>query len=511
MSNPRDNIRPLHSEGGDLGARDSLERDTIALGLSETLSPDQLHRLDLIEPADFARPSYARVWEARTEVVNGGHTPTVENVAAIMDDREAWSGEVSNAADLAVIAAGVPSVNDLPAVMRSLKGARTATDKAKAHSDTARAYLNAAEDYAYRRDAGGAMVKAAEAETKAHELRTSTGRGPLFVPISQANVERVTEVVDGMIAQGTLGMLVGADGVGKTLAAVALSCSVATGAPFLGHIIRKPGPVLYLASEGLESIRPRVAAWAKHHGKDMADLDGIHLSTIEAGTLALLNPADTQAIIDDIDRLGIKPAMVVIDTLAMAGGLEDENSAAQMGALMANLRRIAEASGAYVMVVHHAGKGEGAKYRGSSALRAACSTVLTLNGSGDAMSLKLDKYRHGQGGVVVPVMLDPGHVVDDDPTSDRAPRATPVLVEGRGKPALDDDAIVDMLEDMGAYDTEGAALADLKAELVLFDMDTNAVNRRLRSLRKAGIVRDKSPRGRVHLIGAPDELDGLIT
>ena len=153
MSNPRDNIRPLHSEGGDLGARDSLERDTIALGLSETLSPDQLHRLDLIEPADFARPSYARVWEARTEVVNGGHTPTVENVAAIMDDREAWSGEVSNTADLAVIAAGVPSVNDLPAVMRSLKGARTAGDKAKAHTDAARAYLNAAEEYAYRRDA----------------------------------------------------------------------------------------------------------------------------------------------------------------------------------------------------------------------------------------------------------------------------------------------------------------------------------------------------------------------
>ena len=511
MSNPRDNIRPLHSEGGDLGARDSLERDIIALGLSETLTPEQLHRLDLIEPADFARLSYARVWEARTEVVDGGHTPTVGNVAAIMDDREAWYGEVSNAADLAVIVAGVPSVNDLPAVMRSLKGARTARDKAKAHSDTARAYLNAAEDYAYRRDAGGAMVKAAEAETKAHELRTSTGRGPLFVPISQANVERVTEVVDGMIAQGTLGMLVAPDGVGKTFAAVALSCSVATGAPFLGHIIRKPGPVLYLASEGLESIRPRVAAWAKHHGKDMADLDGIHLSTVEAGALALLNPADTQAIIDDIERLGVRPAMVVIDTLAMGGGLEDENNNGQMGILMANLRRLAEATGAFILMVHHASKDNPRNPRGASALRAACSTVLVLSGAGDSMALKLDKYRHGQGGVVVPVMLDPGHVVDDDPTSDRAPRATPVLVEGRGAPVMADDDLLAILREMNADTAEGAEVADVVAEVELYGMDRNALNRRVRNLRKAGALRPQVKRGRLHLMGSPDELDGLIT
>lgn len=511
MSNKPDNVRALHSDKGDLGARDSIERDAIALGLSETLSPEQLHRLDLIEAADFARQSFARVWEARTEVVDGGHTPTVANVAAIMDNRETWSGEVSSAADLTVIAAGVPSVNDLPAIMRSLKGARAARDKAKAHSDASRAYLNAAEDYAYRRDAGDAMVKAAEAEAKARELRTSAGRGPLFVPISQAKVEHITEVVDGMVAKGTLGLLVSPDGVGKTFTAVALSCSVATGTPFLGHAIRKPGPVLYLASEGLESIKPRVAAWARHYEKDLADLDGVHLSTVEAGSLALLNPADTQAIIDDIDRLGVKPAMVVIDTLAMGGGLEDENSNGQMGLLMANLRRLAEATGAFILMVHHASKDNPRNPRGASALRAACSTVLILSGADDSMALKLDKYRHGPDGLVIAVRKHDGYVIDDDPTSDRAPRATPVLVEGRGAPVMADDDLLAILKEMHADTAEGAEVADVLAEVELYGMDRNALNRRVRSLRKANILRPQVKRGRLHLMGAPDHLDGLIT
>lgn len=509
MNRPAENIRPIHGDTGHLDAQERLERDALALGLSESLSPEQSHRLDLIEPGDFYIPSHAAAWAARREVVEGGSTPTVERVAAIMDTIEAWGGKVSNRTDLAIIVTEVPSVIDLPAVVQALKGAKAARDKATALSAASRAYREAEQDYAYLRDAGESMVKAAEAENSAREMRTGAGRGPLFVPISQASVERVTEVVDGMIAKGTIGMLVAPDGVGKTFAAVALSCSIATGSDFLGHVVREPGPVLYLAAEGLESIRPRVASWAQHYGKPLSDLDGIHLSTVEAGGLALRNPADTQAIIDDIDRLGISPAMLVVDTLAMAGGLEDENSAAQMGGLMANLRRIAEATGAFVMLVHHAGKGEGAKYRGSSALRAACSTAFTLTGAGDTMSLRLDKYRHGQGGLMVPVALHEGYVVDDDQLSDRAPRPTPVLVQGRGAPVIADDDFLVILEDLGAGLAEGAALAEIVAEVEPSGMDRNAVNRRLRALRKAGRLRDKSPRGRVHLTGAPDRFDGL--
>lgn len=511
MSNPRDNIRPLHNDASDLGAIDRLERDALALGLSDTLSPDQLHRLDLIEPADFLTPSYARAWEARAEVVEGGSTPTVERVAAIMDAREAWSGKVGNTTDLGLIVAEVPSVTDLPTVVKALKGAKGARDKAHAHTQAAKAYRDAAEDYAYLRDAGDSLVKAAGLEATAREMRTAAGRGPLFVPLSQAKVERVTELVDGLMAKGTLGLLVAPDGVGKTFAAVALSCSIATGERFLGHAVRQPGPVLYLASEGAESIRPRALAWAVHHERDAAEVDAVHLSTMEAGGLALLNPADTQAIIDDIDRLGIRPAMVVVDTLAMGGGLEDENNNGQMGILMANLRRLAEATGAFVLMVHHASKDNAKNPRGASALRAACSTVLVLSGAGDSMALKLDKYRHGPDGVVVPVRRHDGYVVDDDPTSDRAPKPTPVMVEGRGAPVMPDDELVDVLRETGADTSEGAPVADVLAEVEVFGMDRNALNRRVRALRKVGILREQVKHGRLHLMGSPDELDGLIT
>ena len=114
---------------------------------------------------------------------------------------------------------------------------------------------------------------------------------------------------------------------------------------------------------------------------------------------------------------------------------------------------------------------------------------------------------------MVPVTLDPGHVVDDDPLSDRAPKPTPVFVQGRGAPVLADESLLEILEDLGAGLAEGAAMADVVAEVEPSGMDRNAVNRRIRALRKAGTLRDASPRarGRIHLIGAPDRLDGLVT
>jgi len=162
-------------------------------------------------------------------------------------------------------------------------------------------------------------------------------------------------------------------------------------------------------------------------------------------------------------------------------------------------------------MVHHASKDNPRNPRGASALRAACSTVLILSGADDSMALRLDKYRHGPDGLVIAVRKHDGYVIDDDPTSDRAPRATPVLVEGRGAPVMADDDLLAILRDLNADTAEGAEVADVLAEVELYGMDRNALNRRVRNLRKANILRPQVKRGRLHLMGAPDHLDGLIT
>ena len=74
-----------------------------------------------------------------------------------------------------------------------------------------------------------------------------------------------------------------------------------------------------------------------------------------------------------------------------------------------------------------------------------------------------------------------------------------------------DDDLLAILREMNADTAEGAEVADVVAEVELYGMDRNALNRRVRNLRKAGALRPQVKRGRLHLMGSPDELDGLIT
>lgn len=84
-------------------------------------------------------------------------------------------------------------------------------------------------------------------------------------------------------------------------------------------------------------------------------------------------------LIEEIRQRGIE--LVVIDTLSYVHQAEDENSAADMKPVMANLKRIAKDSGASILLVHHTGKGGKDKSisergRGSSVIAAAADAIL---------------------------------------------------------------------------------------------------------------------------------------
>lgn len=84
-------------------------------------------------------------------------------------------------------------------------------------------------------------------------------------------------------------------------------------------------------------------------------------------------------LIEEIKARGI--GMVILDTLSYVHQAEDENSAADMKPVMANLKRIAKESNASIVLVHHAGKGSKDKSisergRGSSVIAAAADVIL---------------------------------------------------------------------------------------------------------------------------------------
>jgi len=210
-----------------------------------------------------------------------------------------------------------------------------------------------------------------------------------------AEVEPVTDAgdfIEGLLISGGASVLYGESNAGKTFAAVDLALSVASGNPWQGRQVDQ-GPVLYLALEGGNGIANRIAAYRQHHG--IADdlpfamtSNGVDL-TDDNGAVPIIDTA--YQILEDT---GDAVRLIVIDTLSrsLCGG--DENSSADMGALVRNVDAIRQETGAHVMLVHHAGKDLARGARGHSLLRAAIDTEIQVSRSDSgAVVARVEKQR----------------------------------------------------------------------------------------------------------------------
>lgn len=208
---------------------------------------------------------------------------------------------------------------------------------------------------------------------------------------------------DFNLPRGEIVPLVGHPSTGKTVQAVAMCCRLALGLRWHDAPVTQTGSIIF-AFESFESVKRRVMAWCQEHHDDVARAaradsrlvggDGLptglmivksHVSLTDpvAGPVFVARTVEEYA-----RRMGGRlPGVVVVDTLAAAFGDGDENSARDMGAVVAGLR-LAEktaAGGAWSRVgatfipVHHprkdASRGEAADLRGSGALTGTAATI----------------------------------------------------------------------------------------------------------------------------------------
>lgn len=198
-----------------------------------------------------------------------------------------------------------------------------------------------------------------------------------------SNLPRPEAVADGLLYRPSVAAIYGPPGSYKTFMALNLACSVATGTDWLGHIT-KPGRVLYVAAEGVGGIGARVAAWCEYHGRD--DLD--QLSWLPMAT-NLNNPETVEALVD----IAVDFDVVIFDTLARCSVGSEENSAKDMGMIVAALDRIKDACGGLVLLVHHTGKDTTRGARGSNALLGALDTELLVTGDAHGITMKTTKQK----------------------------------------------------------------------------------------------------------------------
>ena len=186
--------------------------------------------------------------------------------------------------------------------------------------------------------------------------------------LSEVVPERVRWLWDGRIALGKLNLVDGDPGTGKSAMTTDLAARVTVGQPWPdGADCRAGGVVILSAEDGLaDTIRPRFDAAGGDASKAVA------VSTVpdaEGNERQIAIPDDLHVIEAAIERVGA--VLVVIDPLmAFLPGEVNSHRDQDVRRALAPLARLAERTGAAIVVIRHLNKATGgnALYRGGGSI-----------------------------------------------------------------------------------------------------------------------------------------------
>lgn len=220
----------------------------------------------------------------------------------------------------------------------------------------------------------------------------------------------------------------------KTWIATELSYSVATGEKALGSFdVEKQGPVLvFQAEDDLPSMRGRFEAIANARGGRLKD---VPIFLLDVPVLHLDDGTQLQALRKTVDH--IKPRLLVLDPFVRLVRTIDENSAAEVSAILGALREIQRTFDVAILLVHHMRKAPsanlGQQLRGSGDFSAWSDSAIYITKNGDDRCLTIE---HRAAKAPPPVCIRLHHepaphliVVDDknEPGLSKTPLALAIL------------------------------------------------------------------------------------
>lgn len=216
-------------------------------------------------------------------------------------------------------------------------------------------------------------------------------------------------IIKGVLPQAGLAVVYGASGSGKSFAVLDMAFAIACGSPWRGRKVRQ-GRVAYIAAEGAEGFRKRLAAYAQHHGTDLAQVP-----------MNVLNAAPNLMELKDAKDLaaGVLASggadVIVVDTFAQTMPGANENAGEDVGLALGHCKRLHELTGALVVLIHHSGKDASKGARGWSGLRAAADAEIEILREGEQRSLRLSKNKDGEDGLAWGFALETVQLgVDED-------------------------------------------------------------------------------------------------
>lgn len=173
--------------------------------------------------------------------------------------------------------------------------------------------------------------------------------------------KRAPVLIDGILRRGHVMLIAGKAKTGKSWAAIEASIAVSTGGDWFGRCCDR-GRVLYVDPElDKRSLDNRFAKVSRAMGADPAAIDE---NVVRWSLRGVTTPKGVPATIADVAHdveARCKPgdfALVVLDSASALLDGGDENSSVDVRRFFNHVLRIARATGASVIVVHHFGKGE---------------------------------------------------------------------------------------------------------------------------------------------------------
>jgi len=135
---------------------------------------------------------------------------------------------------------------------------------------------------------------------------------------------------------------------------------------------------------GPRTMHERIEAVARAHG--LEESDPLYYVSMPNPWLDASRFENILYLIDLVDRLQVQ--LVIVDNLRDVSGRVEENSS-EMGNVMSNFRRLAEDTGAAVIIVHHQRKSSGFNSRSGDTLRGHSSIEASLD-----LALLIEREEH---------------------------------------------------------------------------------------------------------------------
>ena len=210
----------------------------------------------------------------------------------------------------------------------------------------------------------------------------------LFVAIEDmmASISKPDWLIKGILERGSMNLLFGESGAGKSLFAMDWAFCAANGENWHGHKVKEELKTLYILGEGFRGASMRFKALSQKYSLTPKNI------RLSRRSINLLDNKEADEIIKIVTELDFIPDIIIIDTLHrnMVG---DENSSEDMAMYFKSIELLARRLNSAIVTVHHSGHGDKGRSRGSSSIKAAMDAEFCVTKNGDGITFSCTKSK----------------------------------------------------------------------------------------------------------------------